>query len=196
VAAPIGSGPFETLLHRLGPDREAAGAQYLQLRRRLVAVFEYRRCPHPEELADETLDRTARRLEELGNDFVGGDPSRFVFGVAWNVARESFRRPVAIPLPDGWEGRTAHAAPADDDRGAECLERCLQRLDAADRSLVLEYHQDERSARIRRRSDLAGGLGLSPNALRLKIHRITARLRECVFACMERSGFAEAGAHS
>jgi DNA-directed RNA polymerase specialized sigma24 family protein len=194
---PLGSEPFEALLLKLGPDREAAGQRYLQLRQRLVAVFEYRRCPRPEELADETLDRVARRLLEMGSEFVGGDPARYVFGVAWNVARESFRRPASAQLPDGWESRLVASA-SDDEEGAEqsCLEHCLERLSPADKRLVLDYHQGERSARIRGRSDLARDLGLSPNALRLKIHRLTSRLRECVLGCVEQGGLVAARAHS
>lgn len=194
---PLRSEPFEALLLKLGPDREAAGERYLQLRQRLVAVFEYRRCPLPEELADETLDRVARRLQEMGSEFVGSDPARYVFGVAWNVARESFRRPTGAPLPDGWEGRLVASA-ADDGEGVEesCLEHCLERLSPADKQLVLDYHQGERSARIRGRSGLARDLGLTPNALRLKIHRLTSRLRECVLGCVEQGGLVAARANS
>lgn len=196
---PIGGEPFEGLLQKLAPDRESAGRRYEELRRRLVAVFEYRRCLHPEELADETLDRAARRLQQIGDDFVGGDPARFVFGVAWNVARESYRRPSAVALPDGWERRvaTTESGAADDQElESRCLEACLQRLAVSDRDLVLGYHAGERSERIRGRSALARGLGLSPNALRLRIHRLTVRLRECVLACVEAGGLRDAGAES
>jgi len=182
-------GPFEALLGRLAPDRDAAGTRYEELRVRLVSVFEYRRCPHPEELADETLDRAARKLWELGDRFSGGDPARYVFGVAWNVARESFRRPATLPLPDGFETRARPGAlPPDerDERAAACLEHCLGQLAEDDRDLVLGYHAGARRARIERRAGLARGLSLTPNALRLRIHRLTARLRECVEACLAR----------
>lgn len=197
IPMPTGGEPFEGLLRRLASDRESAGLRYEELRRRLAAVFEYRRCPHPEELADETLDRAARRLDQLGNDFVGSDPARFVFGVAWNVARESYRRPAAVPLPDGWDERVA-AAPSDDAAELEesCLESCLARLSTADRDLVLGYHTGERGERIRGRSALAREQGLTPNALRLKIHRLTARLRECVLGCVEQGGLIAARAGS
>jgi DNA-directed RNA polymerase specialized sigma24 family protein len=179
------SEAFEALLRQLGPDRELAGARYEQLRRRLTAVFEYRHCRDAAELADETLDRAARKIEQMDGRFEGDDPARFVFGVAWNVARESFRRPSPAALPDRWDTLLAAAATTDDpEREHECLDRCLQRLDAAERDLVLEYHQGERSARIRRRSEIAGEQGLSPNALRIRIHRLTARLRECVARCL------------
>jgi DNA-directed RNA polymerase specialized sigma24 family protein len=190
VTESLRSEQFEALLQRLGPDRDFAGTRYEQLRRRLVTVFEYRRCSHPEELADQTLDRAARRLQEIGSDFVGSDPTRFVFGVAWNVARESFRHPSALPLPEKWEGVDPGGRGDDEDRERACLDRCLERLSAPERDLVLGYHQGEKSARIRRRSELARELELSPNALRLRIHRITSSLRECIVDCTNREGWA------
>jgi DNA-directed RNA polymerase specialized sigma24 family protein len=183
---PLRPEHFDGLLQRLGPDREVAGDRYEQLRRRLVGIFAYRRCHHPEELADETLDRAARRLQDMGNDFVGSDPARFVYGVAWNVARESFRRPSPVPLPDAWERVISAPQPGDEEERQEtCLDRCLDELAPSERSLVLGYFEGERSARIRRRSELAHERGVSPNALRLKIHRLCGRLRDCVVHCME-----------
>lgn len=193
MSAPLRSEQLEALLHHLGPDREVAGGRYEQLRRRLVVVFEYRRCPHPEELADETLDRVARRILEMGNEFDGSDPARFVFGVAWNVARESFRRPALLPLPETWERAIPKAPGTEDDEPEHaCLDRCLEQLTPPERDLLLGYHQGEKSARIKRRSELAGELGLSANALRLKIHRLTGLLRACVIQCMDGGGRAQA----
>lgn len=130
MSEPLSPEQFDTLLQRLGPDRELAGTRYEQLRRRLVSLFHYRGCPHPEELADETLDRAARRLEEMGTEFVGSDPARFVYGVAWNVARESFRRRSTVPLPERWEGPGPTEPPGaeDEERERACLDRCLDRL--------------------------------------------------------------------
>jgi DNA-directed RNA polymerase specialized sigma24 family protein len=182
------SEQFEALLQQLGPNRDEAAACYEQLRRRLMTVFEYRRCQHAEELADETLDRVARKIQEMGSRFDGSDPARYVFGVAWNVARESFRRLPPLPLPEAWEEGPSVTSSADDDgqREHECLDRCLGRLAASERDLLLGYHQGERSARIKHRSELAGEQGMSPNALRLKIHRLTGRLRECIARCLDR----------
>jgi DNA-directed RNA polymerase specialized sigma24 family protein len=190
MSAPLRPEQFDTLLHRLGPDRELAGLRYEQLRRRLVSLFGYRGCAHSEELADETLDRAARRLEEMGNEFVGSDPERFVYGIAWNVARESFRRRSTVPLPEGWEGRAPVEPPGaeDEERERACLDRCLDRLALSERRVVLGYFEGERGARIRRRSELSRELGVSQNALRLKIHRLTGRLRECVVRCADQGG--------
>jgi DNA-directed RNA polymerase specialized sigma24 family protein len=194
MAAPLRSEQLEALLQHLGPDRDFAGTRYEQLRRRLVVVFEYRRCPHPEELADETLDRVARRIQQMGSEFDASDPARFVFGVAWNVARESFRRVPTVPLPEKWEAPVSATPAVDDEPEHACLDRCLKRLAPSERHLVLSYHEEERSARIRRRSELAVELGLSPNALRLKIHRLTGLLRGCVTQCMDGDERAEGSA--
>lgn len=196
MSEPLRDGHLNTLLQRLGPDPDLAGTRYEQLRRRLISLFSYRRCPYPEELADETLDRAARRLEEIGAGFVGSDPTRFVYGVAWNVARESFRRRTTEPLPDRWEHLRATPPPqeAEEERARACLDRCLARLAAEEQSLVLGYFEGEGGERIERRSALARQLGLSPNALRLRIHRLTDRLRECVVRCVE--GWGRAGAEA
>jgi DNA-directed RNA polymerase specialized sigma24 family protein len=175
------------LLDRLGPDREQAGEHYVELARRLRTLFRYRRCPDVDELVDETLDRAGRRLLELGDHFDGSDPARYVFGVAWNVARESFRRRSPEPLPEDRE--IADPGPDDPEETRElkdaCLDRCLGQLPRDDRHLALTYHRGEKGARVRRRAELARELGLSLNALRLKVHRLTRHLRQCMLDCVD-----------
>jgi DNA-directed RNA polymerase specialized sigma24 family protein len=189
---------FEGLLKQLSPDRDLAGAKYEQLRRRLVTILTYRGCTHPEEVADETMDRVARRLAEVAPGSEIDDPTRFVFGVAWNVAREWIRRQRTVPLPDGWDP----VDPVDpempgleSDAGQGCLERCLQCLPPQDKDVVLTYYQEEGLAKIRHRAMVARQLKISANALRLKIHRITLRLRECVFHCVDTARPGEVGLH-
>ena len=55
---------FDLLLSALHADRDRAGEEYERLRRTLVTFFDWRGCAFPEELADETFNRAARRLEE------------------------------------------------------------------------------------------------------------------------------------
>jgi hypothetical protein len=185
---------FEALLRRLSPDRELAGARYEQLRRRLIVVFTYRGCRNPEDLADQTMDRVARKLREDPPDQEAADLSPFVFGVAWNIARESFRRSrhdMVMESAESVESLTATDRAAADDRRQRCLDWCLQRLERDERDLVLNYFQDERSARIRRRAMLARQLHLTSNALRLRIWRLTVSLRECGVACVEAGAAAD-----
>src|SRR5262245_26610723 len=55
---------FDTLLTHLGPDRESAGDKYLEVRCNLIRFFEWRGCPFPEDHADETINRVAKRASE------------------------------------------------------------------------------------------------------------------------------------
>jgi DNA-directed RNA polymerase specialized sigma24 family protein len=189
---------FEALLQRLAPDRDLAGERYVELSRRLRTVFLYRQCPDPDELVRETLDRAGRKLLELGSRFEGNDPAPYVFGVAWNVARESFRRPSTEPLDDGKEipgpGPAEEGEDEDKELRSVCLDRCLGRLAEDDRDLALKYYRGEKRAKIQQRATLARELGVSANALRLKVHRITRRLRQCVFECLELAGRLGGGA--
>ena len=59
----LGHASFEGLLRKLSPDREQAAAEYERLRFRLTKFFQWRSTENPEEFADLTLDRLARRLE-------------------------------------------------------------------------------------------------------------------------------------
>jgi DNA-directed RNA polymerase specialized sigma24 family protein len=172
---------LDTLLTHLASDRERAGTRYVQLRHRLVSVFVHRGCAEPEELADETLDRVAARLSDAALP-PGAEPTAYAFGIAWNVARESFHHARTVPLPDDWDPPDPSA---DDDRGEQCLDRCLSTVPERVRELVLEYYQDDRGEKIRHRTRIAWRLGLTRTALRVRIHRITLTLRACVFRCMD-----------
>jgi hypothetical protein len=51
----------------VGKISAASGSQrYLEMRHRLVAYFDRKNCISPADLADETLNHVARRLEEEG----------------------------------------------------------------------------------------------------------------------------------
>ncbi|HKP37054.1 MAG TPA: hypothetical protein VJT71_09355, partial [Pyrinomonadaceae bacterium] len=53
---------FDRLLAWLDADRERAGVIYEKIRWRLITIFAARNCVTPEDLADETLDRVARKV--------------------------------------------------------------------------------------------------------------------------------------
>jgi hypothetical protein len=185
---PLSGTQFDALLRTLSPDRDEAGRQYEQLRRRLVSLFTYRGCSEPAELADQTLDRVANKIAALSPSIDACDTARFAFGVAWNVARESFhvRRPV--PLPDGFEpvypGGTPDE-PVNADVRQHCFGICLGQLAQDDRELVLQYFQKEKREKIELRLRLASELRITPNALRLRISRITSSLRGCTVGCAQ-----------
>jgi hypothetical protein len=46
--------------------------------------------------------------------------------------------------------------------------------------LLIEYYKGEKGDRIRHRKLLARQLGIPPNALRIRVHRIREKLERCV----------------
>jgi len=170
---------FDALLDWLGPERELAGLKYEHIRTRLMKIFTCRGCSEPEELADETINRVIKRLTEIQDDFKG-DQARYFYGVANKVHLEYLRRKKVTPtLPPSSDSARVEAE-------FECLERCLDHLTVENRRLVLEYYQSERKAKIEQRKMQAKGLGIAPNALRIRAHRIRTLLQECVENCLER----------
>src|SRR5579872_6667196 len=78
---------FDLLLAALDTDRVAASRKYETLRRKLINLFAWQRCESPEELADEALDRLARKLEGM----VLQAPDQYVFSIARRMVLEQRR---------------------------------------------------------------------------------------------------------
>jgi RNA polymerase sigma factor (sigma-70 family) len=178
---------FDGLLAWLDPDRERAGERYEEIRSMLVKGFRKHGCAIPEELADETINRVARKLPEIVATYEG-DPRRYFYGVAHNVHMEHLRRPEAVPLPS--TDLPAQGAPAtfeesdDDEREHECLRRCIDLLTPLHREIILQYYRGERQFKIRLRKQLAEKLGIRSDNLRLRAQRIRAILKKCVLDCL------------
>src|SRR5678816_3611756 len=75
---------FDALMAAIAPNREAAADRYLEIRRNLVRLFEWRGCPTLDEYADETLNRCARKVAE-------GEQIRDLASYSMGVARMLFR---------------------------------------------------------------------------------------------------------
>jgi DNA-directed RNA polymerase specialized sigma24 family protein len=185
---------FDVLLARLDPDPQRAGHEYESIRRRLITFFECRGSAVPEELADETINRVARRMSE-GTDIRAGNPAGYFYGVARNVLSEFWESAAASssPLDDLPAARLAdpaqipgaHAAAERRERGLQCLEHCLNTLASEDRDLITSYYQGETAAKIRNRKDLAAARGIGANALRIRALRVREKLEGCVERCLE-----------
>ncbi len=160
---------LDGLLQALGGDRNAAGRRYEILRHKLIDLFAWRRCETPEELADETLNRLARRL-------IQGEPvekiESYALGIARMLLKETTRqreqRDIALR-----EIQNLQPAAAEKTGMLERFERCLYALPESRRTLIARYYSGERTA-------LARELGLSVNALRVRALRIRRKLYQCV----------------
>ena len=187
----ISGTAFTRLLRWLDEGSDSQGERYLEIRRRLVAYFDRRNRPAPDVLADETLDRVSRTLEESGRIKVT-PPARYCYVVARFVLLEDIRKGRRdVPFEETRSGihhaRTVVTTTDDGvDQSLDCLNQCLDRLKPEDRFLIVEYYRDAKRQRIDRRRDLARQLGISMNALGIRAWRLRASLERCVAVCRKR----------
>ena len=182
---------FQRLLGWLDQGAPSNGQSDLDLRLRLVAYFDRKNCLTPDELADETLNRVARRLEEEGV-IVSDTAAHYCYIVARFVFLEYLReRNDEVPL-DVLTGHGATNKPAmseSNDEGARreqllrCLDRCTEKLEPAHRDLIIHYYHGEQRVKIENRITLAQHLGITINALSIRACRIRDKLEACVREC-------------
>ncbi len=183
---------LDKLLWRLDADRESAGQKYENIRRKLVKFFEYRGCGIPEDLADETINRVVRRIDD-GEEIRASDPYLYFAGVARNVLREYWEKPerewmTLEDLPPGKHPRQEPVASAggESDQPLECMNRCIEKLPPQNRELIIRYYSEEKRAKIENRKEIAERLGIPLNALRIRVRRLREKLEACVLACLNR----------
>jgi DNA-directed RNA polymerase specialized sigma24 family protein len=193
----LNAGAFRQFLIWLDDGVDSEGERYLEMRRRLARYFDRRNCSSPDELADETLNRVARKLEEK-SEIVGASPAHYCYIVAKFVFlefdRSSEHNQTSLDDAQG-SGRVMPylAVPSRPDVDAvakeklfDCLERCLDKLQPEDREVILDYYRGEQRAKIERRAGLAARFGLTMNALSIPACRIRSKLEICVSACVQR----------
>ena len=175
-------------------EGDASGEKYLEMRRRLVSYFDRKDCLSPAELADETLNRIARRLEEEGA-ITDATPARYCYIVARFVFLEYLRRSERSQVSLDELSDSAHRGlsvtaflePDDTKENREkrldCLEHCSQKLEPDNRELIFQYYLGEQRAKIENRRLLAARLGLTMNALSIRACRIRDKLECCVNKC-------------
>jgi len=170
---------FERLLRWLNEDRDKAGQRYEEIRFQLIKIFISRGCLISEELADETINRVARRIQDIAQTYKG-DPAPYFYGVAKLIYLEYVRRkPTPQPL-------ASSTVSEEDERRYECLEQCIERLTAKNRELIMAYYKEDKQGKIDYRREMAERMGMEPNALWVRAHRIRERLRACAMECFRR----------
>lgn len=180
---------FNRLLVWLDEGSDSQGQKYLEMRARLVSYFDRKNCSAPDELADQTFNRIARRLEEEG--ITEDDaPARYCYIVARFVFLEYWRRKQKEQAMLTYLGNLGHANSSIDEAGDQrqkllsCLERCLETLDSTQREIIARYYSGQEREKINNRRELAQHLGISPDALTIRACRIRDKLEACVSRCL------------
>jgi DNA-directed RNA polymerase specialized sigma24 family protein len=178
------SEAFEKLLSKLNPDRERAGEEYELLRLKLLEYFRSRACQCAEELADETLNRLAKKNME-GEEI--RDVLRYTHGLAHWVWMEFLRKPGARPVSFEDLPVAPFVLPTSilqKEREA-CFHYCLRALPARDRELVVEYWDHRKQTNREARRELAERMQITMIAMRIRISRIKDKLEACFYNCLE-----------
>ena len=177
---------FDKLLIALGGDRESGSEKYLEIRNNLTRFFEWRGCSFPEDHADETINRIAKKVAE-GEAIL--NPSGYAMGVARLLFLEILKSQQREELALNELGTASEIQVESDDGEArlECLQDCLQTLSPDNRELILQYYQGEKSEKIKNRKKLLEHLGIPVNTLRMRALRLRERLQGCVEQCLTRA---------
>lgn len=192
------SGAFHRLLEWLDEGADSGGQNFLEMRRRLVAFFDRKNCLNADELADETLNRVARRLEEEGK-IESEAPAKYCYITARFVFMESLRdKDKAGVSLDEVMRRESGQLTTDDteekqrkEKMLDCLEHCTGKLEPENREIIIRYYYGEERVKIENRRALAASRNISVNALSIRACRIRDKLESCVGKCAEKRGFAE-----
>jgi DNA-directed RNA polymerase specialized sigma24 family protein len=176
---------FDRLLGALDANREHAAERYEDLRRTLLRFFEWRGAPFPEEHADETFDRVARRLDQ---GVVVSNIGAYLYGVARHVLLETRKDPerhrVAVDVLALDPAQPVADESGDDEGRLVCLEKCLNGLAPDARALIVGYYRDDTCGRIETRRAMAARLGINADALANRAQRLRDKLHGCVRACL------------
>jgi DNA-directed RNA polymerase specialized sigma24 family protein len=181
---------FQRLLAWLDQESDSGGQSYLTIRERLVGYFDRKNCLAPEDLADETLNRVARRLEEE-NVATSDAPARYCYITARFVFMEYLRETKRADHALGQVQRLAsdhetlmNEAAAEKELRHKCLDQCMGTLDLASREIITKYYIGRERVKIENRRSLAESLGVTINALSIRACRIRAKLEKCVRDCV------------
>ena len=174
---------FDRLLVAFDADRETAGRKYLEIRNNLTRFFEWRGCSFPEDHADETINRMAKRVSE-GEEIL--NHSGYAMGVARLLLLEinKGRQREQSALAEIGAAPDVYVPEDDGESRLTCLRSCLQTLSPDNRELILQYYQGEKGEKIENRKKLLQRLGIPVNTLRMRALRLRERLQACVEECV------------
>lgn len=180
------SEAFHVLLERLAAT-DAGGLGYERLRSRLVTFFRFRFAAQAEALADQALDRLARRLSE---GTAVHSLESYVLGIARLLVleEENRQRKERLGAVEAMRNVELHRWDGEADAAIPALRACLASLGEEGANFILSYYAaDEGAGRIERRQRMAAASGLTLNALRNRALRLRLSLEKCVRGRLQES---------
>jgi len=183
---PISQEDFDNLLRWFSPDADEAGKKYEEIRVGLIKYFSYRGCPESESLADETINRVAKKQSEfnLEKDF---KLITYFYSFASKIYLEDYserkRNTEKIDKLKAQYRRSVLLEPKISPAGV-CLEKCLADRSAEERRFIRKYYSFEKSEKSEARRRMAEDLEINMQLLHTKISRLKKNLRECLKKCL------------
>ena len=186
------------LLHWLdgGPtNADSQGQAYEEMRQRLVTYFDRKNCRTPDDLADETMNRVMKWLEQNRKE-VDAEPAKICYNTARFIFHEYLRRPehaqddlaempvASQPAEDPRVTAALNEEEAAKEKRLGCLETCSAKLPTEDREMIVRYYYGEQRVKLDNRKALAAQRGMTANALNIKACRVRDKLRACVTECV------------
>ncbi len=183
---------FEQFLKTLdAEDREQAAGKYIALRERLEKFFEWRDCENTEELTDIVFDRVAKKIVE-GEMIENAEA--YCVSVAKFVLLENRREVFKKSELDENSREISSEAGQKDNKKNEiqnkqlkCLDKCMAKLPAEKRELLINYFDTDEKTLIPNRRNLAEKFGINLNSLRIRISRLKSKLEKCTRKCCEKT---------
>jgi DNA-directed RNA polymerase specialized sigma24 family protein len=180
---------FKELLTLLHPNEAQAAVEYQNLHQRLSRFFEWNNAQDPAALADEALDRLAKRAAESNMEDGVRNVSAFALGVARHLLQEEARRQLKmVEISRHWQSmESTRTQEPESEALDDALQHCMAKLKPERRRLVEAYYSYEGGEKIKMHQQLAAAEGLSLNALRNRALRARQELETCIRKQLERN---------
>jgi DNA-directed RNA polymerase specialized sigma24 family protein len=158
-------------------DDSLTDQEALTIRDHVIRFVRRLRAQEPDEIAQETIFRIFHKIK---TGLVIEQPLAYARSVAYHVLQEYRRNQkrekvldfdLAAPAPD-----------LTDEQMLRCMQVCQRRsLSGGERKLLQAFEEADSEGRQR----LAEKMGISRNALGLRIHYVRTKLRRCVESCLK-----------
>ncbi|MEM6533118.1 MAG: hypothetical protein AAF654_10860 [Myxococcota bacterium] len=181
TADQVDAASLQTLLAALGSTPQEQADAYETLRERLRIFFSSRAAVNADRLADEVLSRLAYKLT------AGIEVQKSLAALALGMARMVWLENRRQEIRDSRAAKALVPPAAFDyqrEIQLEAMESCLDRLPVQDREDVLEYHRHRGRMKTDSRRGMAERIGVTANALRLRMMRLRRQLGSCVEATL------------